>query len=78
MTTKIQKWGNSLAVRIPKEVAGGFRPGISVELHREGDALIVRPSKKQKFLLHDLVSQIKPKQLHKETDFGKPLGKEVW
>lgn len=78
MTTKIQKWGNSLAVRIPKEVAEGFRSGASVELRREGDALIVRPSKKQKFSLIELVSQITPKQLHNEIDFGKPVGKEVW
>jgi antitoxin MazE len=78
MTTKIQKWGNSLAVRIPKEVAEGFRSGVSVELRREGDALIVRPSKKQKVALSELVSQIKPKHLHKETDFGKPVGKELW
>jgi antitoxin component of MazEF toxin-antitoxin module len=38
MATKIQKWGNSLAVRIPKEVAEGFRSGVSVDLRREGDA----------------------------------------
>ncbi len=78
MTTKIQKWGNSLAVRIPKEVAEGFRSGVSVELRREGDALIVEPSKKQKFSLTELVSQIKPKQLHKETDWDNSVGKELW
>jgi antitoxin MazE len=78
MTTKIQKWGNSLAVRIPKEVAEGFRSGVSVELRREGDVLIVRPSTKQKFSLKDLVSRIETKHLHKETDWGKPIGKELW
>jgi antitoxin MazE len=78
MTTKIQKWGNSLAVRIPKEVAEGFRSGVSVDLRREGDALIVRPSKKVKFLLEDLVSRIETKHLHKEADWGKPIGKELW
>lgn len=77
MTTKIQKWGNSLAVRIPKEVAEGFRSGVSVELRREGDALIVRPSTKQKFLLSELVAAIDTKQLHKETDWGKPVGREL-
>lgn len=78
MTTKIQKWGNSLAVRIPKEVAEGFRSGVSVTLRREGDALIVCPSAKQKFSLKELVSKIEPKQLHKETDWNTPVGKELW
>lgn len=78
MTTTIQKWGNSLAVRIPKEVAGGFRRGVSVELRREGDVLIVHPSKKRKFSLATLVKDINVKKLHKESDFGKPVGKEIW
>ena len=78
MTTKIQKWGNSLAVRIPKEVAEGFRSGVSVTLRREGDALIVLPSKKQKFSLKELVAKIEPKQLHKETNWGGKIGKELW
>jgi antitoxin MazE len=77
MTTKIQKWGNSLAVRIPKEVAEGFRSGVSVELTREGSALIVRPSNKKKFTLKDLVSNIKPKHLHKETNWGDVVGREL-
>lgn len=78
MATKIQKWGNSLAVRIPKEISEGFHSGVSVELSREGNALIVRPSKKKKFTLKELVAKIEPKHLHKETDWGKPVGKELW
>lgn len=78
MTTKIQKWGNSLAVRIPKEVAEGFRSGVSVELSREGSALIVRPSNKKKFSLKELVAKIEPKHLHKETDWSDRVGKEIW
>ena len=78
MTTKIQKWGNSLAVRIPKEVADGFRAGSSVLLSREGDALIVRHNTKKKFTLKELVSKIEPKHLHKETDWGSSTGKEIW
>ena len=78
MTTKIQKWGNSLAVRIPKELSKGLSSGISVTLRREGDALIVAPSSVQKFTLKELVAKIEPKNLHKSTDCGNRLGKEVW
>lgn len=78
MTTTIQKWGNSLAVRIPKEVASGFRSGTVVEVRREGEVLLVSPTKKAKFTLKALVAKIDAKHLHKATDWGAPRGKEIW
>ncbi|OGZ06749.1 MAG: hypothetical protein A3C93_02520 [Candidatus Lloydbacteria bacterium RIFCSPHIGHO2_02_FULL_54_17] len=78
MTTKVQKWGNSLAVRIPKEVAGEFRSGTSVTIGREGDTLLVRLAKKQNYSLKELVARIDTKKLHKESDWGGPRGRETW
>ena len=78
MTTKVQKWGNSLAVRIPKQFAAGLRSGTSITMGRKGDTLLIQVEKKQKYSLKDLVSKIDPKKLHQEFDWGKPKGKETW
>lgn len=80
MTTKIQKWGNSLAVRLPKELASGLslREGGEVRISQEGDALIIRRGKKSKLTLSELLKKVDTKNIHSETDFGKAVGKELW
>ncbi len=78
MTTKVQKWGNSLAVRIPKEFSVGLRSGTTVKMGRKGDTLLIHVEKKQKYTLKDLVANINSKKLHTEVDWGKPMGKELW
>jgi antitoxin MazE len=77
--TTIQKWGNSLAIRIPRTLAGQLdvEDGASVELQvREGE-LIVRPVRSKKLSLGELLDNCKPSQLHGETDFGEDVGREV-
>ena len=80
MTTKIQKWGNSLAVRLPKELASGlsFRDGGEVRISQEGDALIIRRGKNSKLTLSELLKKVDARNTHLETDFGKTVGKELW
>lgn len=78
MTTKVQKWGNSLAVRIPKQFAVGLRSGTAITMGRKGDTLVIQVEKKQKYSLKDLVSKIDAKKLHQEIDWGKSEGKETW
>jgi antitoxin MazE len=79
-TTQLAKWGNSLAVRIPKAVAdtAQLREGdpVKVGVSRKG-VLVVRPTRR-KYRLKALVSQITAKNRHVETDWGKPAGREVW
>lgn len=80
MQTKIQRWGNSLGLRIPRAVAvaAGVDVGAEVALSvRDGD-LIVRPTRRAKYRLDDLVRKITPKNLHREVDTGTPVGREVW
>lgn len=79
MTTKVQKWGNSLAVRIPKEMAEHLtiEQGSDVELQKTDDGIKVVP-KKQKPTLEEMMAQITPENQHDEIDWGKPVGKEVW
>ena len=75
----VQKWGNSLAIRIPQALAGQLNvgEGTTVELFvREGD-MVVRPTTVKKLSLAALLKNCKPSQLHGETDFGPDVGREV-
>ena len=80
MIARIQKWGNSLGVRIPKNVAHDARihEGSSVELSVEEGRLIIAPRKERKYTLKELVDKITPENMHGETDWGPPVGKEAW
>jgi len=78
--TKIQKWGNSLGLRIPRAFAeeAGVDAGAEVDLSiRDGD-LVVKPARRTKYRLTELVRKITAKNLHGEVDTGGPIGREVW
>jgi antitoxin MazE len=67
MKVKVAKWGNSLAVRVPKHVADelGLAPGQTVDLQRQGNQLrieTVQAPKIPQYRLEDLLAQIKPGQ----------------
>jgi antitoxin MazE len=80
MQTKIQKWGNSLAVRIAKSMAEELRlePDSPVEIRVEEGRLTILPLSKPVFDLETLLAEIKPENLHAEIDSGPPQGNEVW
>jgi antitoxin MazE len=83
MTTKVQKWGNSLAMRLPKELAKNFnlKAGMSVIFIDKVYGFEVRAEvkkKKPKYTLKELLKGITPENVHPETDWGKPMGKEIW
>lgn len=80
MVTKIQKWGNSLGLRIPKSFAkdAGVEEGSPVDISIEGDRLIVQPVRPTKYELKDLVSQIREDNIHDEIPTGRRAGREVW
>ena len=69
MATTVQKWGNSLAVRIPKDVAErvAIHQG---ELRVIDDKKITLVPKQKKYTLEELLKQAKPENRHKEIDFG--------
>lgn len=75
----IQRWGNSLAVRIPGPLAKELQveAGTPVQMRIERGALVLRPQGRPKYRLADLLRQIKPHQLHGEIDFGPDVGREV-
>ena len=80
MVTKIQKWGNSLGLRIPKSFAkeAGVEEGSAVDIFLEGDRLVIRPVRTARYQLSDLLSQVKEDNLHEEISTGDAVGREVW
>ena len=78
MEAKIQKWGNSLGIRIPMNVirALSLRNGSIVDIVEEPNRLIIRPIKKPS--LDDILDKISEENLHSEIDFGKAEGNEIW
>jgi len=80
MKTRVQKWGNSLALRIPKSFAAevGIDPNSSVEMSLRDGKLIVVPSDKPKFTLRQLLAQVTEENLHHEVDTGPAVGGEAW
>lgn len=80
MKTRIQKWGNSLALRIPKSFAAetGLECDAPVDLLLKGGKLIVKPAIKPALTLKHLLSQVTEHNLHREIDTGESMGNEVW
>lgn len=79
MIAKIQKWGNSLALRLPSAVAQQIHvhEGASVKLELEDGTLRIKSARPQ-YRLSDLLRKVKPANLHGETDWGTPKGREIW
>ena len=80
MVTKIQKWGNSLGLRIPKSFAkeAGVEEGSAVDLFLEEDRLVIRPLRNKRFKLSDLLSQVSEDNRHEEIPTGDAVGRESW
>lgn len=79
MKTKVSRWGNSLGVRIPQALAEsiGLAPDTTVEISAIDQSIVIKPIS-TKPTLRDLVKQISADNIHTETDWGKPSGREVW
>jgi antitoxin MazE len=80
MVTKIQKWGNSLGLRIPKSFAkeAGVEEGSAVDIFLEGDRLVIRPVRRERYRLSDLMSQVRKDNIHEEISTGDAVGREAW
>ncbi len=80
MLAKVQRWGNSLAIRIPRSFAieAGFENDSMVNMQLEEGKLIVETARLPSYVLEDLLAQVTDENVHEEYDWGKPVGKEVW
>jgi antitoxin MazE len=80
MLTKVQKWGNSLAVRIPKAFAADARleNDSLVEISLVDGQIVVKPLGTTRWTLDSLLAGVDSDDLYHETDTATPVGKEVW
>ena len=80
MKVQIQKWGNSLALRIPKAFAveSNVTGGSTVEVSMENGNIVVKPIREPMYTLEELVERITDENRHEEIDWGRPVGNEVW
>ena len=80
MLTRVQKWGNSLAVRIPKPFANevGLEQDTQVEVSLVDGKLVIVPVIKPALTLDQLLAQVTEQNLHREVDTGPATGNEAW
>ena len=78
MSCKLQKWGNSLGVRIPKSIIEKINLQENDELiiEQQDGKIVIFPAKK-KLALSEMMDKVTSSNQHKEDDF-KPEGNEVW
>lgn len=80
MRTSVRKWGNSLAIRIPKPLAEDtrLRDGAEVELTVERGRLVAVPLREPRYTLQQLLARVTRNNRHREIETGTPIGREVW
>ena len=78
MITKVQKWGNSLGLRIPKSFAAELpvQEGSTVDLSVTDGQLVVRAVRPPTYRLRDLLAEVSEDNLHDEISTGEPRGRE--
>lgn len=82
MVTKIQRWGNSQGLRLARQVLedAHIAVGDAVDVAARDGMIVIAPVRRirGKQSLQELVSRIPEGHKPKETDWGKPVGREVW
>lgn len=80
MKIQIQKWGNSLGLRIPKLIAKETRleENSIAELSIKAGKIVIMPAQRKAVTLKQLLKKITPRNLHREVPTGPAKGKEIW
>ena len=80
MKARVQKWGNSLALRIPKSFADeiGLGQNSSIQLMIKEGALVVMPEPEPEWRLEDLLKKVTQDNIHREWETGAAEGDELW
>jgi antitoxin MazE len=75
----VQKWGNSLGIRVPKAIADQvkLRNGTQVEFDTSGGLLTIRPKRRRRYTLTGLLGASKGRSAHRELDRDRPVGREI-
>lgn len=80
MQARVQKWGNSLAVKIPKSFATQSQLGQNtlVEMSLEEGKIVLVPVAQVELTLQQLLEGVTPDNLHGEVETGDAVGREIW
>ncbi|MBI4870797.1 MAG: AbrB/MazE/SpoVT family DNA-binding domain-containing protein [Candidatus Riflebacteria bacterium] len=80
MRAVVQRWGNSLAVRIPRAFAEEtcLKQGTEIDMSLSEGKVILAPTSSHTPRLADLLRRVTPENTHSEVDWGIPMGKEIW
>jgi antitoxin MazE len=80
MKAKVQKWGNSLGIRIPKALAQevALETDSEVDLTAQDGRLVISPAAPRAVSLRHLLSQVTAANTHGEISIGRAKGKEAW
>jgi antitoxin MazE len=78
MPVRIARWGNSLGVRIPKQIAEriGLREGVPVEVAAEVDRIVITRAR-PRYLLSELLQGMTPEAMQEAFDWGPDKGREI-
>ncbi len=76
-SNRVGKWGNSLAIRIPRSIAEqcGVQKGSAIEVKAESRKIVIS---KREYDLAELLSQVTDENRHQEVDWGPSQGRELW
>lgn len=80
MRVRVRKWGNSLALRIPKPFAEdtAVREGTTLDVSISEGRIVAIPVRRKKVTLKQLLGRITDRNLHTEVDTGPRVGRESW
>jgi antitoxin MazE len=80
MTAVVAKWGNSLAIRIPKMVAEQVHitEGTDITFTVSGNSIVITPKKRKKYTLDELLEGMTPEKFHPEFETSNAVGNEDW
>lgn len=80
MKSKVKKWGNSAAVRIPASVIQATHLDLDeeVDVREEAGRIVIEPVRQKTYELGKLLKGITAKNRHQAVDFGAAKGKEAW
>ena len=78
MEATVQKWGNSLGIRIPNLIVRelSLKNGSVVDINDNGKEIVIKPIKKSN--LSEMLKDINDKNKHQKIEITGPVGKELW
>jgi antitoxin MazE len=80
MKAKVQKWGNSLGIRIPRTVALelSLETDSEVDMSTHDGTIVISPTRQNRLSLRQLLSKVTDSNLHAEIPSGEAEGREAW